>query len=220
MATGGVQTRRQAAALADSHITGSDSTLAAPTTSVGRGSGLPVKSTIVSSLATLLAAIGRGLRTSLATPLAAIERGLSRLTPGQMKIVEFRQAGTPPGSPRTPASTRVVPTLAGSATVVHPAVQVAPAVVTVLDATAAPFAPATVITPMLTAGASVNVATTLTTSVGKGASRASRSRASSVHSVTNTTVVNMLAALQAQVTAPRQSTVPLVTAPTEDVPAG
>jgi hypothetical protein len=58
---------------------------------------------------------------------------------------------------------------------------------------------------------------TLTTSVGKGASRASRSRASSVHSVTNTTVVNMLAALQAQVAALRKSTVPLVTAPTEDV---
>jgi hypothetical protein len=217
MATGGVQTRRQAAALADSHIAGNDSTLAAPTTGVGRGSGLPVSSTIVSSLATPLAAIGRGLRTSLATPLAAIERGLNRLTPGQVKIVEFRQAGTPPGSPRTPASTRVVPTLAGSATVVPLAAQVAPAVVTVLDATAAPFAPATVMTPVVTAGASVSVATTLTTSVGKGASRASRSRASSVHSVTNTTVVNMLATLQAQVAALRQSTVSLVTAPTEDV---
>jgi hypothetical protein len=76
-----------------------------------------------------------------------------------VKIVEFRQAGTPPGSPRTPASTRVVPTLAGSATVVPPAAQVAPAMVTVLDATAAPFAPATVMTPVVTAGASVSVAT-------------------------------------------------------------
>jgi hypothetical protein len=63
----------------------------------------------------------------------------------------------------------------------------------------------------------VSGATTSTASERGAAARAPRSQAPSEHSVRNTTVVNMIAALQAQVAALRQSMAPLVTVPTEDV---
>jgi hypothetical protein len=102
----GVQTRQQAAARAAGQASGSGVAPATPTTGVGRGAGLSTVSTTA----------------SLATPLAAIGRGLDRLTPGERKVADLRRAlaaetagqvGTP-GSPLAtqayPAGGRVSPT--------------------------------------------------------------------------------------------------------------
>ena len=197
------------------------------------GTGLPTTLTTVSSLA---------------TPLAAIGRGLGRLTPGQVKVAELRRAlaedtagqagstgnqpatrlhptggrvspgsgsripvrttGTPPASPTVPVSTwvkrpaTVVPTLGSSLPVIPPTCQAASAVTAVLNATAA---------------VNVSGATTSTASERGAAVRAPRSRAPSEHSVSNTTVVNMIAALQAQIATLRQLTAPLITVQTESV---
>jgi hypothetical protein len=209
----------------DEMSTGCSLTPAMPTP----GTGVPTTVTTVSSLA---------------TPSAAIGRGLGRLTPGQVKVAELRRAlaedtagqagstgnqpatrlhptgggvspgsglripGTPPASPTVPVSTwvkrpaTVVPTLGSSLPVKPPTCQAASAVTAVLNATAA---------------VNVSGATTSTASERGAAVRAPRSRAPSEHSVSNTTVVNMIAALQAQIAALRQLTAPLVTVQTESV---
>jgi hypothetical protein len=111
----------------------------------------------------------------------------------------------------------VVQTLGSSVPVVPPTAQAVPAVAAVLNATSAPV----VTTPRVMTGRAraVNVSgvTTSTASERGAAARAPRSQAPSEHSVSNTTIVNMIAALQAQIAALRRSTAPLITVPMEDV---
>jgi hypothetical protein len=80
----------------------------------------------------------------------------------------------------------VVPTLGSSVPVVPSTGQAASAVTAAWNATAA---------------VNVSGATTSTASERGAAARALRSQAPSEHSVSNTTVVNMIAALQAQIAA-------------------
>lgn len=247
----GVQTRQQAAARAASQASGSGVAPATPTTGVGRGTGLSTASTTPSSLA---------------TPLAAIGRGLDRLTPGQRKVADLcralatetaGQVGTP-GSPlatqaypaggrvsptnrsRIPVETTktppvppgvsaknktkrpatVVPTLNDIAPDAPPATQAALTVASILDASAAPFVPRTVMTPVVTTRALVGVgsdARVPAVSADGGAPRVSHSRASSVHSVSNTTVINVLETMQAQIAELRQSLAPAAFVPTENL---
>jgi hypothetical protein len=99
-------------------------------------------------------------------------------------------------------SATVVPTLGNSVADAPPTDPAASAVTAVWNATTA---------------VNVSGVTTSTARERGAAARALRSRAQSEHSLSNTTVVNMIAALQAQIAALRQSTAPLVTVQTEDV---
>jgi hypothetical protein len=201
-----------------------------PTTGVGLPTTLL---TTVSSLASPLAVIGLGLGrlTPGQVKVAELRRALAedtagqagstgnqpatrlhptggRISPGSGTRIPVRTTGTPPASPRALVSTRVkppatvVPTLDSSLPVIPPTCQAASAVTAVLNATAA---------------VNVSGATTSTASERGAAVRAPRSRAPSEHSVSNTTVVNMIAALQAQIAALRQLTAPLVIVQTESV---
>jgi hypothetical protein len=149
-----------------------------------------------------------------------------RVSPTNGSRIPVRTIQIPPGSPvisaknKTKRPATVVPTLSGSAPGAPPATQAAFTVASILDASAAPFVPRTVMKPVVTTGAMVSVGANAhmpAVSAGGGVVRASRSRSSSVHSVSNTTVINMLEVMQAQIAALGQSITPAAFSPTENL---
>jgi hypothetical protein len=201
--------------------------LATPLATIGRGMrGLTPGQLKVAELrnATVVTTTGH-MDSPGSSPATQMYPTGGRVSPASGSRIPVKTTKTPPQSPGTTAKNKtkrpatVVPTLSGGAPGAPPVTQTTFTVAPILDASAASFIPRTVMTPAVTTAFTVNVGAgtqTQVASTSRDAPRAPRSRASSV-SVSNTTVINMLEALQAQIAALGQPAVPAVSVPTENL---